>query len=142
MRRLAPLALIALLGCGAFDVPENVEVTVEAPVTVGVDQEFDLVLTVRNTGSSALTLVDLDIADEYLEGVVVRTMSPAFKDAMHVPIDNTQSYSMELAVPAGQEVTVTIGAYAAHEGDFAGDVDFCIDSTVACISYPVRTLVR
>ena len=40
------------------------------------------------------------------------------------------------------EVTVAISAYAAHAGDYAGDIDFCINSAVSCLSYPVRTIIR
>lgn len=143
MRRFAAPAFLALvLGCGAFELPQDVEVMAEAPVSANVDEPFKVVLTVRNTGPETKTLVDVDIADEFLEGVVVQSMDPPFKDAMHVPFDNTQSYSMDLPVPPGQTVTVTVSAYAAHAGDWAGDVDFCIDSAVACISYPMRTIVR
>ena len=140
--RLALLVLVASLGCEAFEVPENVDISVDAPASVQVDQEFYIILTIRNTGSSTQTLVDVDIADEYLEGVMVRETDPAFKDAMHVPFDNTQSYSMDITLPAGREVTVTISAYAAHAGDYAGDIDFCINSAVSCLSYPVRTIIR
>ena len=142
MCRLVLLVLVASLGCEAFEVPENVDIRVDTPVSVQVDQEFYITLTIRNTGSSTQTLVDVDIADEYLEGVVVRETDPAFKDAMHVPFDNTQSYSMDITLPAGREVTVTISAYAAHAGDYAGDIDFCINSAVSCLSYPVRTIIR
>lgn len=142
MRRLALLVVIASVGCDAFEEPENVDIRVDAPVSVEVDQNFNVTLTIRNTGSSPQTLVDVDIADEYLEGVVVREMDPAFKDAMHVPFDNTQSYSMDLALPPGQAVTVTIRAYAAHAGDYGGDIDFCINSALSCLSYPVRTIIR
>ena len=142
MCRLALLVLVASLGCEAFEEPENVDISVDAPTSVQVDQEFYIILTIRNTGSSTQTLVDVDIADEYLEGVVVRETDPAFKDAMHVPFDNTQSYSMDLTLPAGREVTVAISAYAAHAGDYAGDIDFCINSAVSCLSYPVRTIIR
>jgi hypothetical protein len=142
MRRLAPFLFVALLGCGTFEMPENVDISIDAPVSVMVDEEFQIVLTINNTGPSAQTLVDLDVADEYLEGVVVREIDPAFSDAMHVPFDNTQSYSMDLALPASQAVKVTISAHAAHAGDFGGDIDFCINSAVACLSYPVRTIIR
>ena len=140
--RLALVVLIASLGCEAFEGPENVDISVDAPVSVQVGQEFGITLTIRNTDSSTQTLVDVDIADEYLEGVVVQETNPAFKDAMHVPFDNTQSYSMDMTLPVGREVTVTISAYAAHAGDYAGDIDFCINSAVSCLSYPVRTIIR
>lgn len=140
MRRLAPLVLIATLGCAAFDEPENIEVSIEAPITVDVDQEFDLVVTVKNTSASTQTLVDLDIGEDYLEGVAVRRMDPAFSDALGG--FGTMTYSMDLALPPGQEVTITIAAYAAHAGDYSASLDLCINSAVSCLYYPVRTVVR
>ena len=142
IRPLALLVLVASLGCDAFETPENIDIRIDGPASVNEDQRFNIALTIKNTGSSPQTLVDVDIADEYLEGVVVRGMDPAFKDVMHVPFDNTQSYSLDLALPAGQEVKVRISAYAAHAGDYAGDIDFCINSAVSCLSYPVRTIIR
>jgi hypothetical protein len=142
MRRYAAPVLIALLGCGAFEPPQDVEVRADGPVSVEADQEFQVVLTVKNTGTATKTLVDVDIADEWLAGVVVTKMDPPFTDAFHVPIDNTQSYSLDRPIEPGAELKVVISAYAAHAGDFAGDVDFCIDSGMSCLSYPMRTLVR
>ncbi len=142
MRRLTFLLLVASLGCEAFETPENIEISIDSPASVDEDQRFNIALTIRNTGPSTQTLVDVDIADEYLEGVVVRDMEPAFKDVMHVPFDNTQSYSLDLALPAGRDVHIRISAYAAHAGDYAGDIDFCINSAVSCLSYPVRTVIR
>jgi hypothetical protein len=51
------------------------------------------------------------------------------------------SYSFDLVVPTGGELVVTLYVLAVHAGDFSGDIDFCINSAVACVSYPVRTLI-
>ncbi len=140
MRRLALLALIATLGCAAFAEPENIEVSIDAPVSVSVGQAFEVVLTVKNTGPSNQTLVDMDIGEDYLEGVVVQKMDPPFKDALDA--FGIMTYSMDLALPPEQEITVTISAYAAHAGDYSGSIDLCINSAVSCLYYPVRTIIR
>ena len=77
-----------------------------------------------------------------MTGVVVKSMDPPFSGAEHIPIDNTQSYSLDLPLPPGREVVITISALAAHEGDYAGDFDFCINSAYSCLSYPARTIIR
>jgi hypothetical protein len=122
--------------------PSNVELFVDAPATVQEGQDFTIVVRVKNTAPETQTFVDLDIADEYLEGIVIKSTQPAFSDAMHVPIDNTVSYSLGLPVPAGKEVKVTLRAAAVRSGDFSGDFDFCINSEITCLPYPVRTVVR
>jgi hypothetical protein len=87
-------------------------------------------------------LVDLDVADEYLEGVVIESATPRFTDAFHVPLDNTISYSFDLPIEPGAEVLVVFVAYAAKVGDFSGEIDFCVNSEVICIPYPVRTIIE
>lgn len=136
-----PLLVALLLGC-SFEMPTNVQLFVDAPATVPEGQEFTIVVRVKNTAPETQTFVDLDIADAYLEGIVIKSTQPAFSDAMHVPIDNTVSYSLGLPVAAGKEVKVTLHAAAVRSGDFSGDFDFCINSEFTCLPYPVRTVVR
>ncbi len=138
------IALIAGLFCLGHLArePGDVEVAIEAPLEVSQGERFTIVVRVRNGAGKKRTLVDLDVADEYLSGIVIENSQPPFKDAMHVPIDNTLSYSFDIPIAAGGETVVEFAAYAAHRGDFQGDIDFCIDSGVSCLSYPVRTLVR
>ncbi|NIR42737.1 MAG: hypothetical protein GWN99_02580 [Gemmatimonadetes bacterium] len=138
------VAVIAGLFCIGYMVrePGDVEVAIEAPLEVSQGERFTIVVRVWNGAGKRRTLVDLDIADEYLNGIVIESSEPPFKDAMHVPIDNTLSYSFDIPIAAGEEAVVEFAAFAAHSGDFQGDIDFCIDSSVSCLSYPVRTLVR
>ena len=153
MRRTADRLLVtvlmtslAVLGCGLsgidFEDPQNVEISVEAPTTVEVGERFEILARMRNTATSTQILIDLDIADEYLEGVVIESMEPAFSDVFHVPLDDTMSYSLDLPVPAGDEVIVTLHVLAAKTGDFSGDFDFCIGSETSFLSARARTLIR
>ncbi len=136
-----PILVALMTGC-SFEMPSDVELFVEAPAMVQEGQEFTIVVRIKNTASETQTFVDLDIADAYLEGIVIKSTQPAFSDAMHVPIDNTVSYSLGLPVAAGKEVKVTLRAAAVRSGDFSGDFDFCINSEITCLPYPVRTVVR
>lgn len=138
------LALIAGVLCFGNMVkePGEVEVAIEAPLEVSQGDRFTIVVRVRDISGKKRTLVDLDVADEYLAGVVIERTRPPFKDAMHVPIDNTLSYSFDIPFAAGEEAVVEFDAFAAHSGDYHGDIDFCIDSALSCVSYPVRTLIR
>ena len=140
-RLLIPILLFGLL-LVACAVPENIEIGVTAPITISQLQRFQIEATARNTGSAVQTLVSLDIADEYLQGIVIESSTPPFANAFHVPIDNTMSYSFDLPIQPGAEVTVLFQAFAAHPGDFAGEVDFCINSETSFVSYPVRTIVQ
>jgi hypothetical protein len=146
-----------LIGCGALLVlgvggcfvvvsfllkqPEDIEVSVDAPARVAEGETFLITARARNTGDEPRRLVDLDLADEYLEGVLILGTEPAYRDSMHVPIDNTVSYEFELAIPPGGVAEVMLEAQALRAGDFSGDFDFCIDSETSCLSSHVRTFV-
>lgn len=146
-----------LIGCGALVVlgiggcfvvvsfllqePENIEVSVDAPARVVAGESFVIVASARNTGDEDRRLVDLDLADEYLEGFLILDTEPGFRDSMHVPIDNTVSYTFELAIPPGGVAEVMLEAQALDPGDYSGDFDFCIDSETSCLSSHVRTFV-
>lgn len=140
------LLVLGIGGCFVFvlyvsNLPEAVEVTVDAPGRVEEGEAFEIVARVRNTGQKPRTLVDLDLADEYLEGIAITDTEPDHTDSMHVPIDNTVSYSFGMTVEPGDEAVVTFQAHAAHAGDWSGDFDFCIDSVVRCLPRHVRTVV-
>jgi uncharacterized protein (DUF58 family) len=121
--------------------PEGVRVEVTAPLEVAVGERFDVVATVENTSDSTRTLVDLDIAQTYLAGLAVETSRPSFRNASHIPLDETLSHSYDLPIRPGQEAKIVLSVLAVREGDFSGDFDFCIDSEVRCLSYPARTIV-
>lgn len=125
-----------------FAEPEGVTVTAEAPLNVSRGARFTLVATVENHSAQPRKLIDIDVADEYLKGVAIETTEPPFQSAEHVPIDNTVSHSFDLTIPANGKVEVRFTALAAQPGDFAGDLDFCIDSETRCISRNVRTIVE
>jgi len=146
MRPLLDLRTLCLLvlwivGCH-FETPTDVNISAEVPLRVSLDDDFVVVARVTNTGGEPKTLIDVDVADSYLKGIVIQRSEPPISDAMHVPIDNSQSYSFDLPIAPGGEVVVRFHAVAAHAGDFAGDIDFCVDYETSCVSYPVRTIVE
>jgi hypothetical protein len=122
--------------------PEDLEVEVEAPLEVRVGERFEVVASVENLASRPRTLVDLDVADSYLAGLAIVETVPPFSDAVHVPFDESLSHSFDLTVGPSGRKRVVFHMAAVSEGDFAGDIDFCVDSEVRCVPYPVRTLVR
>ena len=139
--RIFCVLALSIVGC-QLELPSDVNISAEVPLRVNRDDDFVVLAGVTNTGDESRTLVDLDVADSTLEGIVIQRTEPPFSDAMHVPIDNTQSYSFDLPIAPGEEVVVRFHAVAAHKGDFAGDIDFCVDSETSCGSYPLRTIVE
>ena len=122
--------------------PQDVEITVNAPLKVARDEEFTIEVQVRNTSSKQRLLDSLDLADEYLAGVAIRSSEPPYRDSMHVPIDNSYSYEYRTPIPPGGTVAVRFRAQGLKAGDHTGDVDVCVDWGGSCISRPLRTLVE
>ena len=140
--RLGSAAIALLVVGGCLAPPEDVRVGVEAPAIVEAGESFTIVATVHNDAPTEQILTDLDVADEYLKGINIGASDPPFSDSMHIPIDNTRSYSFDLPIPPGGSISVTFEAVALHPGDYAGEIDFCINSDVSFVSSPVRTVVR
>lgn len=126
------VAVIGFLGTAALvgflyhisQDPEGVAVAVDAPLEVSVGDTFDLVVTVTNQREShTLHMSDIDIADEYLAGFVVVSVDPVEKSNMHVPLDNSMSYSFDEEIPPGESKSFTFHLRAQDPGVFRGDVD-------------------
>jgi hypothetical protein len=121
---------------------EDINVVVEGPVAVIAGEEFTLTARIRNSAGRPQKLVDLDIADSYLDGIVISGSEPAFRSSEHIPIDRSVSHSYDQAIPARGELVVTLHALALRPGDFAGDFDFCINRSYAYLTHHIRTVVR
>ena len=87
-------------------------------------------------------LLDLDIAGEYLKGILIESSNPPFSQSEHLPFGGWISYSYNLALPPGKEISVTLFAHAAQQGDYSGEFGFCINNMHSCLYYPVRTIVE
>lgn len=145
-RRLALSAALFLafsLGCGGLlDDPQDIALKVDAPLRVRQGEVFQILVTVTNSAPTAQTLHSLDIADAWVDGIAITSSEPPFSEASHVPIDNTWSYRYMREIPPGGSVQVALTASALKSGDWAGDIDACINSDVSFLSMPVRTYVE
>jgi hypothetical protein len=121
---------------------QGVVVKAQAPLNAQLGSHFSIIATATNQTGAAKTLQDIDVADEYLQGIAIEGTDPPFKTAEHIPLDDTVSHHFELVIPPHGTVTVRFSAYAAHVGDYSGDFDFCIDGGASCSSYALRTIIR
>jgi len=139
-RLLIAICVLPLFtSCGEV---ENIEVAIDQPVDVREGEQFTTIMTVSNTGSVSQELFSIDIADTFLEGVMVVASSPPFRESTHVPIDNTQSYSFNSAIGPGQTLDVKFTMQALYPGVYRGDVDFCINDDYTFVSYPIGTVIN
>jgi len=143
MRYAQRLLLVLLLAFASThcDSPQNVEIGITAPIQAKKGEEFVIVTTVKNTASEPQTLVSLDIGDAYLNGIAILRTEPDFREASHIPIDNTMSYVFKLTIDEGNDVEVLLYAKAIKSGDHRSEIDFCINSEFSFITKPIRTIV-
>ena len=120
---------------------EGIDIKMNIPITVNTNEEFVTQITVTNTLNNSQTLLSIDIGDNYLEGIALLKTEPNFTEQMHIPIDNSVSYSFGEEI--GPQETITIDLYwkALSEGEFSDEIDFCINSDFSFISKGARTKV-
>jgi len=120
---------------------EGVVVTVNGPPDVVVGQTFDLEVVVKNERpSKALDLTDVDLAEAYLEGFTVASVKPTPKSNMHVPIDDSRSFTFNLPVAAHTTKSFIFTLRAEKAGMYRGDVDVC--EGVQVITSMAQTVVK
>ena len=127
-------ALVCLVGVAALALSfayivqdvKGVGVSVNGPTDVVVGQTFELSVTVTNERPrKVLALSDIDIAEDYLAGFTVSTIEPRPKSNMHVPIDNSRSFTFEVQIPPQASRTFSFTLRAEKAGLYRGDVDVC-----------------
>ncbi len=137
---------LASAGCDAVEEitsgPKDVTVQVNAPLHVTVKQEFVVEIRVQNTAARSQSVHSIDIGDSYLVGVAIQRTEPAFKQSMHVPLVNMQSYEFGAPIAAGGEQVVRFYAVAVKAGDYSATVDVCINGPSVCQSHPIRAVVE
>lgn len=66
---------------------------------------------------------------------------PPFRQAYHVPIDNTVCHEYDREIPGDGSVVVKYTATAISPGDYDSYLDVCINSEVSFLTQPIRTVV-
>jgi len=105
---------------------EGIAVAVNGPADVAVGQTFELEVTVTNERPRRVLMVsDVDIAEDYLAGFTVSSVSPTPKSNKHVPIDNSRSFTFGVQIPPRTAKSFKFKLRAEKPGLFRGDVDIC-----------------
>jgi hypothetical protein len=121
--------------------PESpVTVTVTAPASVKVGEEFDLIVTASNPGQSLEVLGDLDVDLSYLALFdVVSTQPPMSSEDQ---MDSWRTFDTGQSVQPGQTTTLTIRLRAKQAGTASGLVSLYPDSSIVPLGMNVETIVQ
>ncbi len=124
--------------------PDDIAVNVNAPVQVDIGDEFLIEVQVINNSTQPSELSSIDISMEYLDGIVISSSTPAFESTDQYESFGIvyQTYYFHQAIAPGGSLTVTFIGEAIAVGDYAGEIDVCVDSDLSCINNILRTIVR
>jgi len=104
--------------------PPGVQVEVDGPSFVTMDEEFELTVTVENQREDEpFELSSIDLADVYLDGFMLLNTIPRARSSEHIPIDNTRSFAFNRSLPPGQSAQFTFRLKPVKAGIYRGDID-------------------
>ena len=120
----------------------DIDIEMDLPITVQYNKEFVITIKLINTSDKPQDLVSIDIGEKYLKGIAIIKTEPLFKESIHIPIENSESYVFNKKINPKDSITIRIYCKAISHGDFGDDIDFCINSDFNFITKIARTVVK
>lgn len=106
-----------------FSKPPTFEILVDHPDVVELGAEFDVKVTVRNSGSDDVNLANIDVYEGLLDGFEISSITP--KPRSTEKIIGYHSYSLFHTLTPGKSQDITFKLKAKEVGYWAGDIDAC-----------------
>lgn len=140
------IAVVALAAGGVLvkwmlQEPENVNINTNIPIQVEAGEPVTLAIEIENLATESQTLHSIDITHSYLAGIELTEAVPPFSDSYPLPLLEMESFTFQYPIPAGETVVVKFTGRAGQIGDFAGEMDVCINSSAVCSTFTLRTVV-
>ena len=88
------------------------------------------------------TVQDVKEPEKYQVIFVNDNFTPNYNDVVHVPIDNTTSYSFNKTINPNSEITIRFNARAINSGTYNSTIDFCINSEISFLSRGIFTEIK
>jgi len=134
--------LMLFLFLFSCDTPKNIEIYTDVPVSLNRGESFTIITKIKNTSHKSQELVSIDIANNYLEGIVILSTTPNYNDVLYIPIDNTTSYSFNKTIKPNSEIIIRFNAKAINSGIYNSTIDFCINSEYSFLSRGIYTEIN
>ena len=120
--------------------PEGVAISVDCPTEVAAGQSCQIKVTITNSLPSEREVHDVDLAEEYCEGILIASVDP--KPVASSVMTGYHTNTMNQKVPANGSLVITFNMKALRPGDYLGDVDVYMDSDMSYASSAIRTVVK
>lgn len=123
------------------DEPENVQIDLNAPISVPAGEPFAVEIEVTNLLTETQVLDSIDLSLDYLEFISVVEVRPSAVDSFEVPVVRFYSYTFEEEIDTSEHVTVVFEMVGETEGEYSGTIDVCINDGGSCQSLDVETTI-
>ena len=124
--------------------PENLSVEYSLPYSVIKGEEFELLLTLSNTGDSEFTVNDIDLdeafGDSLLDGAIVLWTDPPME--RDYSLSGIKTFHYNRAIPAGETHQVTFRLQAVTSGEFGGSIGIYLGALAKTIDYVGITIAE
>lgn len=138
----------SVLGVGAMawfslQEPDGVDIEVVAPTEVELNQEFDFVVRVKNTGTEPQTVRRIDFTSAYLDGFEITRSTPiySYRNSAELMGIGVEVFEFQELVLEEETLDIVFEARAVKAGYYSGDMEVCISSDVICEKMVARTTV-
>lgn len=121
--------------------PTTVEMEMDAPEQVTLNEPFVVTLLLTNVFTGSQTLHSIDLDNDYLENVRLDSSNPTFGEVRPLPLTGFASYSFDWLLPARRTSTVELMFVPERVGQFSGLVDVCLDDGTLCQALSLETEV-
>ncbi len=117
--------------------PENVSLSYSMPAIVKKGENFDLTITISNTGTKAITVADIDLdrslGDSILDGVMVLETEPHLE--RDYSISGIKSFKYDTTIDPDETKNVTFHMQAITVGEFGGPIGIYVGNLAKSIDY-------
>ena len=138
----AVLLIIARLFFGTtLNEPITIEVQVDAPQQVQLNEPFAVNIQVTNLVTTSQTLHSIDLNSSYLDSVNLSSSTPAYKAVAALPLTDFTSYRFEEALLAEATVPIELVFVGQEAGEFSGLMDICLDDGTLCLAHPLEITI-
>ncbi|MEZ4594070.1 MAG: hypothetical protein R3D55_23455 [Chloroflexota bacterium] len=138
------LLLIRIFFGGILQEPTAVEIQVDAPSQVVVNEPFVVTLQLTNIITASQTLHSIDLDEDYLAHVRLHSAAPAYQTSQPIPLTNFTSYAFDLTLPAdviNRPTVVELTFVGQTVGEFSGVMDVCLEGGTLCQAVMLETAV-
>ena len=142
---ICPLSVIAAVGggslvFGASGEPSGVDIDVDSPTSVVVDEPFSIDVSVTNVADTMQTLDDIDLDAAALEVLEVMSTSPPFTRTSRNRFFKT--YWFEEEIEPGATLKVSVEMVARETGTHPFWLDVCINVPNSCLNFEMEIVAR